>query len=126
MKKITRLLQLVGLIQISLGIGYLFAPDVLLGAMGHSLPAPDIHYPLAMLAARFIAYGIALIYIAKAPAQHRLWILFMVLIQIIDLSAGLYYTLIGIVDLALSGFPMFNAAWISVLLLLWLPKQQTA
>jgi len=123
MKKLTWLLRIVGGIQILLGIFYLFVPDFFLLSMGHSTPEADIHYPLAMLAARFIAYGIALIYISSAPVQHRLWIYFMVLIQAIDLAAGIFYTVSGIVPVSLSGFPMFNASWIIVLLLLWQPKE---
>lgn len=126
MKKTIWLLRIIGTIQIVLGMFYLFAPDFILQTMGHSLPERDIHYPLAMLAARFIAYGIAFIYIAKNPLQNRLWLYFMVMIQAIDLAAGLYYTLAGIVALGLSGFPMFNAVWIIILLLLWMPKTQKA
>lgn len=123
MKRLTWLLRIVGGLQILLGILYLFAPDYFLASMGHSIPASDIHYPLAMLAARFIAYGIALVYISSAASQHRLWIDFMVLIQGIDLAAGIFYTVTGIVPIALSGFPMFNALWIIALLLLWRPRR---
>jgi hypothetical protein len=123
MNKLTWLLRVVGAIQIVLGIFYLVAPDFFLHAIGHSVPAADIHYPLAMLAARFIAYGIALVYISRAPESHRLWIYFMVLIQSIDLAAGIFYTATGIVPLSLSAFPMFNAVWIIALLLVWRPRE---
>jgi len=123
MKKTTWLLRVVGSIQIILGLFYLFAPEFILNSMGHSLPEKDVYYPLAMLASRFLAYGAAFIYISAEPQKYRLWLLFMVLIQFIDLGAGLYYTLMGIVSLALSGFPMFNAIWIVLLLLLWMPKK---
>lgn len=126
MKKTTWLLRVVGGIQIILGILYLFSPGFMLTSMGHSTPEADIHYPLAMLAARFIAYGIAFIYISSDPVQHRLWMVFMILIQLIDLGAGIFYTLIDVVSLELSGFAMFNALWISVLLYLWLPKKEHA
>jgi hypothetical protein len=126
MKKITWLLRLVGAIQIVLGILYLFTPGFLLSSMGHSVPPPDLNYPLAMLAARFIAYGAAFFLIASNPVEYRLWINMMVLIQCIDLGAGVFYTLTGVVSLSLSGFPMFNAAWISLLLLLWNPRNVEA
>jgi hypothetical protein len=122
MKKLTWLLRVVGAIQITLGILYLFAPRLLLASMGHSIPPPDLDYPLAMLAARFIAYGIAFFLIAPNPGQYRLWINMMILIQLIDLSAGVFYTVTGVVGLALSGFPMFNAGWITLLLTLWRPR----
>ncbi len=123
MKKITWLLRLVGVIQIVLGVLYLFAPEFILNSMGHSTPEKDIFYPLAMLASRFTAYGVALIVIASDPLKNKLWIVFMVLIQVIDLAAGIFYTMNGSVPMELSGFPMFNAIWIAILLLLWMPKE---
>jgi hypothetical protein len=125
MKKLNYLLKLIGVIQIILGLAYLFAPALFLHAMGHSIPQPDIYYPLGMLAARFIAYGIALLVIANAPAQHMLWINFMILIQIIDLGVGVFYTATGVLPLTLSAFPMFNAAWIILLLAMWRPKKES-
>ena len=126
MKKLTYVLRLVALLQIVLGIGYLFFPGYLLQAMGHSSPPSDIFYPLGMLAARFIAYGIALYVIAEDPVRHVLWIKFMILIQVIDLGVGLYYTATGVLPLSLSAFPMFNAGWIIVLLSLWRPARAKA
>lgn len=125
MKKLTWLLRLVGAVQIILGLLYLFSPAFILKSMGHSVPNPDIFYPLAMLAARFIAYGCAFIYIAKQPMQHRLWLKVMILIQALDLAAGIVYTAAGIVPLSLSGFPMFNACWIITLLWFWRPRLNT-
>ena len=119
MKKLTILLRVVGVIQIVLGLLYLFAPAFLLASMGHTVPPSDIFYPLGMLAARFIAYGIAFIYISSEPMQHKLWIQFMILIQAIDLAARIFYTATGAVTLELSGFAMFNATWIMILLYLF-------
>jgi hypothetical protein len=45
-----------------------------------------------VLGARFLAFGIAFIYIERAPIPHRLWISFMILIQLIDLVAGVFGT----------------------------------
>jgi len=126
MKRTTWLLRVIGFIQIILGAFYLFAPNFFLTSMGHTAVANDVFYPLAMLAGRFIAYGIAFIFISGNPFKYKLWIQFMVLIQAIDLLAGLFYTFTGVVDLSLSGFPMFNAIWIIVLLVLWMPKEQKA
>ena len=123
MKKLTWLLRIVGIIQIVLGAFYLFVPGFFLHSMGHSVPEADIYYPLAMLAARFIAFGLALIYISNAPVQHKLWLNIFVLIQMIDLAAGIFYTANGVVPLSLSGLPMFNATWITALMLLWMPGE---
>lgn len=125
MKKLTILLRVVGVIQIVLGLLYLFSPAFLLSSMGHTVPQPDIYYPLGMLAARFIAYGLAFIYISSEPMKHKLWINFMILIQAIDLGAGIFYTATGAVTLELSGFAMFNATWIMILLYLFSREKDT-
>jgi len=122
MKKLSWLLRIVGALQLVLGLFYLLVPDWILTAMGHSKPAPDLNYPLAMLAARFVAYGIAFWTISNRPAQHRLWITNMIIIQSIDLMAGIYYTVADTVSLSLSGLPMVNAAWITGFLILWYPR----
>jgi len=124
--KLKVLLVVIGLVQIILGVAYFFFPLEFLRWMGHTLPAPDIGYPLGMLAARFFAYGLGMFVIARAPARHAFWINNMVLIQLIDLAVGLVYTLSGIVSLELSGFPMFNATLIALLLWLWRPKSAPA
>lgn len=116
MNKLTLILRIVGVLQIILGLLFLFAPTFVLTSMGHTLPEKDIFYPLAMLSSRFISYGIAFIYISSEPIKNKLWIYFMILIQIIDLSAGIFYTSTGVVSLELSGIAMFNASWIIVLL----------
>jgi hypothetical protein len=126
MKKLGILLKVVAVLQIVLGLGYLFVPGTFLAAMGHSAPQADIYYPLGMLAARFIAYGAALYLISSAPQRHVLWIDIMILIQLIDLAVGIFYTATGILSLSLSGFPMFNALWIIVLLWLWRPRSGKA
>lgn len=120
--KLKVLLVVIGFVQLILGMAYLFFPLEFLRWMGHTLPAPDINYPLGMLAARFLAYGLGMFVIARSPARHAFWITNMVLIQLIDLAVGVVYTLSGIVSLQLSGFPMFNATLIALLLWLWRPK----
>lgn len=107
------LMRLVGVVQLLLGVLYLAVPDWLLAAMGHSAIAADIRYPLGMLAARFLVYGIILLWAARQPQAHRPWIWGMVAIQLVDLVVGVSHTLAGSVPLSLSGFPMFNALWIS-------------
>ena len=122
MNKLTILLRVVGMIQIVLGVLYLFAPAFILDAMGHTIPKSDIFYPLGMLSARFISYGIAFIYISSEPMKHILWIRFMILIQAIDLAVGIFYTVTGVISLELSGFAMFNACWIMLFLYLFSKK----
>lgn len=122
MKKVKVLLLVVGIVQIVLGLLYMLMPNATLHWMGHSTVADDIAYPLGMLSSRFIVYGALLLLASRSPAEHRLLIVGMVWIQIIDLAVGLYFTLQGTVGIALSGFPMFNATVIALLLWLWMPS----
>lgn len=108
------LLQLIGALQMLLGVLYLVAPHWLLQRMGHQPIPADLAYPLAMLAARFLAYGLGLWWAARDPMRHAGWIRLMTLIQLIDLGAGVFYTATGVVSPALSALPMFNAVWIAV------------
>ena len=126
MKKTIWLLRIVGAIQIILGLFYLVAPGMMLQSMGHSEVSADIYYPLGMLASRFLAYGAAFIYISSNPAAHKPWLYFMIMIQLIDLGVGIFYTATGVVSLELSGFAMFNATWITALLFLWMPKENSS
>ena len=107
------LLRLVAALQMLLGVLYLVAPHWLLARMGHSPAAADLAYPLAMLAARFLAYGLGLWWAAREPSAHAPWVRLMALIQLIDLSAGAFYTATGVVSLGLSALPMINAVWIA-------------
>lgn len=124
MRKLRILLRVVGGIQIALGLAYLFAPAIILEAIGHSVPEDDIFYPLGMLAARFLVVGVVFIFIARDPAQHVLWIVAMIFIQLIDLAVGVFYTATGVVSLGDSAFAMFNAFWIAGLLYLWRPRPE--
>lgn len=122
MTKLKILLRVVGGIQIVLGLFYLFAPAFFLEAIGHSVPLDDIFYPLGMLSSRFLVLGVVFIFIARDPVHHALWITAMILIQLIDLAVGVYYTATGVVALKDSAFAMFNATWIAALLYLWRPR----
>ena len=124
--KLKLVLIAVGLVQITLGIAYLLFPMTFLQWMGHTVPAPDIRYPLGMLAARFLAYGLGMFVIARSPVRHAFWIGNMVLIQLIDLAVGLSCTVSGVVSWHLSAFPMFNAALIACLLWLLFPSRNPA
>lgn len=122
MKKLNVLLYVIGAVQIVLGLLYLFIPMQFLSLMGHSVPAMDTAYPLGMLAARFLAYGVGMFYIARLTEKQVFWINNMILIQAIDLVVGIFYTATGVITLSHSGFPMFNATLFIILLLLWRPQ----
>ncbi|MBX0329787.1 hypothetical protein K2Z83_19130 [Oscillochloris sp. ZM17-4] len=119
------LLRVIGVVQLVLGLLYLLVPMPFLALMGSSVPQADIAYPLGMLAARFLAYGAGMFFIARAPEQQRFWINNMIMIQALDLAVGLFYTATGAVSLSSSGFPMFNASLFIILLTLWRPQPAT-
>lgn len=120
--KLKVLLRVIGVVQLILGAFYLFLPLQFLSMQGLSAPGADNAYPLGMLAARFLAYGIGMFFIARAPEKNLFWINNMILIQAVDLAVGIFYTAVGTVALTHSGFPMFNATLFIVLLSLWRPK----
>ncbi len=120
--KLRILLRAVGVAQLVLGAAYLLAPGAFNSWMKLSAAPHDSNYALGMLSARFIAYGIGMFVVAANPVQNRFWINNMILIQLIDLGVGVYYTFDGTLRLSSSAFPMFNASLIVVLLYLWKPK----
>lgn len=112
---------LVGLIQITLAALYFVAPVWFVTWQGLTPPAADAGYPLGMLAARFLVYGVGMFAIARDPLRHVFWARGMMAIQALDFAVGLAYVAMGVVPLAHAGFPMFNAAWITVALWVTLP-----
>lgn len=122
MKRLEIICYVIGVVQIILGALYLFAPSWFLDWQGLTVPAENIHYPLAMFAARLLVYGAGMFAIAREPLQNQFWLDGMIAIQGIDLAAGIYFTSQGIINLSVSGFPMFNAALITTLLLWFRPK----
>jgi hypothetical protein len=125
MRKVRVLLRLIGVVQIILGLLYLILPRQFLGLQGLSIGEADIAYPLGMLAARFLAYGLGMFFIAANPVRNRFWITNMILIQVIDLAVGVFYTAAGVVSITHSAFPMFNATLFIILLWLWRPSAQS-
>lgn len=122
------LLWLIAVSQLVLGALTLFLPLTFFGLMGLTVPAPDNGYMIGMLGARFLAYGVGMILLARSPAPSRFWLANMLFIQAIDLSLGLVYLGLGRVTLAVVGLPMVNAAIFATGLALGLsrPAVQTA
>jgi hypothetical protein len=123
MLKLRVLLWVVAISQLLLGALVLFVPGPFFLAMGLSAPPANNNYMLGMLAARFIAYGLAFVALARAEKPDAGWIRNMALIQVIDFAVGLYYTTTGVIGPSVTALPMFNAAVFACLLWLWQPRQ---
>lgn len=125
MTRLAFVCSLIAVSQLALGALYLFAPQVFIAWQGLTPVAADIGYPLAMLAARFLVYGIGMLIIARDPQRHGVWLDGMIAIQAIDLAAGLAYTARGIVPVADAAVPMINAA-LFIALMLWVRPRGSA
>ncbi len=117
---------LIGISQLALGGLYLFAPAFFINWQGLDPIPADTAYPLAMLAGRFLVYGIGMFVIARNPQQNMFWLNGMVAIQVIDLLAGIFYVGTGVVPLEVATIAMFDAALFIALLLYVRASQQGA
>jgi len=126
MRKLKALLLVIAAVQGSLGLAFLFLPAATAGWMGLAPYPPGLDYLLGMLAARFLAYGIGLAVVARAPVVPRIWIDTMILIQALDLAVGILLTARGVLGLGVTAFPMFNATVFCFLLVLWRPRAALA
>ncbi|WP_339915416.1 hypothetical protein [uncultured Brevundimonas sp.] len=116
MNRLRIVLWMVAISQLVLGVLTLFVPAQFFDLIGLSTPPADNQYMLAMLGARFLAYGFGLIVLARSTEIKSFWIWNMVAVQLIDLAAGIYYTANDTLTLSVSAFPMFNAALFAALL----------
>lgn len=117
MKKLQIVCYVIGVSQLALGGLYLFAPAFFIAWQELGPITADLGYPLAMLAGRFLVYGVGMFVIARAPEKNAFWLDGMIAIQLIDLAAGLFYVFSGVVPFAAAAVPMFNATLFTVLML---------
>jgi len=91
MKVLNLTLQVIGLIQILLGLVFLLIPR----QYAEFMKLPEIPvwglWLFAMMAARFIGYGIGMMVASRDPIKHQLWIDTMIGIQCIDWIATLIF-----------------------------------
>ncbi|HMS95131.1 MAG TPA: hypothetical protein PKA03_07905 [Tabrizicola sp.] len=100
----------IGLSQIVLAALSLAVPAGFVTWQGLTPPAADAGYPLAMLAARFLVYGIGMFHIARGPEGNLFWARGMVAIQAIDFAAGATFLAMGVITPATALLPMINSA----------------
>ena len=111
-------LYVVAASQFMLGALTLAVPGQFAVLMGLSAPPPDNGYLSAMLAARFLVLGAAMVHLARQKDPDRYWVRSMVAIQLIDFMAGAAYLASGLVSVGVVALPMFNAALFAALLVL--------
>lgn len=121
MTRLKILLWIVAISQLVLGALTLLAPGPFFVWMGLTVPPADNNYMLGMLAARFLAYGLGFVVLARSAEPDPFWIRNMVLVQAIDFAAGLFYVATGVIGWQVAAFPMVNAAVFGTLLWLWAP-----
>ncbi len=120
--RLKSLLWVIAISQLVLGALVLFLPNQFFFWMGLSRPQPDNLYMLGMLASRFLAYGIGMVFLARQPIPSRFWMRNMVLVQALDFAVGAAYLAQGVVTVSVVAFPMFNALVFGSLLWLWTRK----
>ena len=111
-------LWFIAVVQIVLGLAFLFAPQATAQSFG--LPgAPGwTNWLFGMMAARFLGFGYGMVLAARDPAGSAHWIKAMVGIQAIDWLVTLYYLGLGAVSLAQVTTASFLPV-VFVVLLLW-------
>lgn len=124
MRNLKLLCAVIGVSQLVLGLLFLLLPLEFARWMGLSPPPADNGYLYAMLAARFLVYGVGMFIILRDPLRYRFWLDGMLMIQAIDLAGGVFYVLSGRVALASAAFPMINATLFMLLLALWRPRAE--
>lgn len=92
-------LYVIAAFQFFLGAAFLVAPSATADAFG--LPAAPgwTNWLFAMMAARFLGYGVGMVVAARDPHRHRAWIDTMIAIQVIDWIATVAHLVGGDVTL---------------------------
>jgi len=119
-------LWFIAVVQIVLGVAFLFAPDAT-GRMLGLAPAPDwTRWMFGMMAARFLGFGYGMVVAARDPHGSVTWIKAMIGIQAIDWVVTLYYVASGAVTLAQVSSASFLPVIFIVVLLSNFPQQYKA
>lgn len=90
---------LIGLAQLALGFGYVFAPTALNAQLGLT-GAPDwTSWMFSMVGARFLALGYGMILVFRNPVANRAWVNAFIGVQAIDWLVTLAYVIGGVMPL---------------------------
>ncbi|MBI3776666.1 MAG: hypothetical protein HY273_14185 [Gammaproteobacteria bacterium] len=119
-------LWFIAVVQIVLGLAFLFAPDATGRLLGLA-PAPDwTRWMFGMMAARFLGFGYGMLLAARDPYGSVPWIKAMIGIQTIDWVVTLYYVSAGAVTLTQVSTASFLPVMFIMVLLSNFPQQNKA
>lgn len=91
---------LAGVVQLLLGLGYLFAPREFNESLGLGGLPEWAGWPLGLLGARFIALGFGMLLVYRAPVANRHWIQVMIVVQTVDWLVVVTYLAAGTLHLS--------------------------
>ncbi|MWC29168.1 hypothetical protein [Paenibacillus sp. MMS18-CY102] len=106
----------IGIVQIVLGMGYLFAPQAFHASVGLENLPDWAGWPMAMSGARFLLFGFGMILVFRNPLGNRSWVQAMIGVQLIDWIATIYYVATGVVTLS----QVTTAAYLPILFIVML------
>ena len=119
-------LWFIALVQIVLGLAFLFAPDATGRILGLA-PAPDwTRWMFGMMAARFLGFGYGMLRAARDPYGSVPWIKAMIGIQSVDWVVTLFYVSTGAVTLAQVSTASFLPVIFIIVLLSNFPQQNNS
>ena len=121
MKVLQYTLRFIGLVQIVLGLIFLFVPNQFASAIGLEIPPAWVLWMFGDMGARFLGFGIGMFVAANDPVNNRSWIVIMAFIQVIDWIYAIYHLTVGSITISQAAtapvFPIFFVGIISFYLL---------
>ena len=116
-------LYVIAFFQLALGAAFLVAPGGTAAALGLA-PAPGwTAWLFAMMAARFLGYGVGMLAAARDPQRHRLWIRTMIAVQLVDWVATVGHLVAGEVTLRQVTTAAFLPLVFVAILVAWGPRR---
>ena len=119
------MLGAIGVVQVILGIIFLFAPAQFATVLGLAVIPAWVPWMFAMFGARALGFAYGMFLAMRRPEENRAWIGAMIAVQAIDWIATIYFVLQGVVTLPqVSGAAFLPIIFIIVLVTRY-PRQNT-
>lgn len=98
-KAFRAIVGLIALVQMVLGLVFLLVPAEFASMLGLAATPEWVHWLFAMFGARALGFAYGMVLVLRDPFKHRGWIRAMVLVQVIDWLATLFFLLRDVVTL---------------------------